>query len=193
MADSRICSVDGCGKIAEKRGWCNMHYSRWRKHGDVNALICKTRPREALAFIEFAKTYRGHDCLNWPYSQTSNGYSKIGGGEQGTRLPHRLVCEAAHGSSPSSELQVAHNCGNRLCVNPNHLRWATCCENHADKIGHGTSNRGARNGLAKLTAAEVSRIRELRGEFPQRKIAEMFGITQANVCAIQSGKSWGWL
>lgn len=30
------CSVDGCEKPQRSRAWCQMHYSRWRKHGDVN-------------------------------------------------------------------------------------------------------------------------------------------------------------
>lgn len=29
------CSVDGCERAAIKRGWCNMHHQRWKKHGDV--------------------------------------------------------------------------------------------------------------------------------------------------------------
>ena len=28
------CSVEGCEKIAVARGMCDMHYRRWRKHGD---------------------------------------------------------------------------------------------------------------------------------------------------------------
>jgi hypothetical protein len=30
----RICSIEGCGKPARKRGWCPAHYFRWQKHGD---------------------------------------------------------------------------------------------------------------------------------------------------------------
>lgn len=33
MSD-RICSVEGCTKPLVARGWCSMHYSRWRKTGD---------------------------------------------------------------------------------------------------------------------------------------------------------------
>jgi hypothetical protein len=28
------CSVDGCDKQSDARGWCNMHWQRWRRHGD---------------------------------------------------------------------------------------------------------------------------------------------------------------
>lgn len=31
----RICSVPCCDRRAEKRGWCNTHYQRWRLTGDA--------------------------------------------------------------------------------------------------------------------------------------------------------------
>lgn len=35
MADSqRICSVAGCDKPHDSKGFCSKHYERWRKHGD---------------------------------------------------------------------------------------------------------------------------------------------------------------
>ncbi len=30
----RTCSIDGCEKPHEARGWCNKHYLAWRHHGD---------------------------------------------------------------------------------------------------------------------------------------------------------------
>lgn len=35
MAD-RTCSVADCDKPAAARGWCNTHYRRWKRHGDVS-------------------------------------------------------------------------------------------------------------------------------------------------------------
>lgn len=28
------CKIDGCVKPAKGRGWCAMHWTRWRRHGD---------------------------------------------------------------------------------------------------------------------------------------------------------------
>lgn len=32
----KTCSVEGCERDVRARGWCHMHYSRFRKHGDVH-------------------------------------------------------------------------------------------------------------------------------------------------------------
>lgn len=28
------CAIDGCERRAQARGWCKMHWKRWRRHGD---------------------------------------------------------------------------------------------------------------------------------------------------------------
>ena len=37
------CSVDGCDRRYRARGFCNLHYLRWRRHGDP--LTVRTRPK----------------------------------------------------------------------------------------------------------------------------------------------------
>lgn len=31
------CSVNGCERAVKARGWCNAHWSRWKRHGDPAA------------------------------------------------------------------------------------------------------------------------------------------------------------
>jgi hypothetical protein len=66
------------------------------------------------------------------------------------------------------------------------LRWDTPGENEADKILHGTTNRGIHNGNHKLTKQEVWEIRNSI-KF-QKDIAKEFGISQVWVSMIRTGK-----
>ncbi|CAO0835154.1 HNH endonuclease OS=Streptomyces microflavus OX=1919 GN=Smic_80730 PE=4 SV=1 [Streptomyces microflavus] len=52
------------------------------------------------------------------------------------------------------------NSQNNALVN---LRWGSRSENEGDKVQHGTSNRGAGNGWAKLSDDDVREIRRLIG------------------------------
>ena len=91
--------------------------------------------------------------------------------------------------------QAAHSCGHgdEGCVNPSHLRWATPQENSDDMVLHGTQACGEKNGWSKLTASQVREIRGLKGEMPQRAVAERFGTSQSNVSLIHLGRAWSHL
>ncbi|MBZ9807672.1 HNH endonuclease signature motif containing protein [Mesorhizobium sp. ESP-6-2] len=140
-----------------------------------------------------ALNFSGEVCLAWPYNKDEHGYPLVRNKGRARRA-HRILCEAAHGPQPSPERkEVAHGCGKPCCVNPRHLRWATPKENQADKILHGTTNRGERQGRSKLTASDVLRIRELEGKVSRREIAEMFGVRSGAIDKIIWGQRWSWL
>lgn len=74
-----------------------------------------------------------------------------------------------------------------------HLDWKTSKDNHADKLIHGTDNRGEHHNMAKLTEVDVINIREMRGVVLQGEIARRYGVSQQTISAIISGANWAWL
>lgn len=185
-----VCSIPDCGRVTRPygRGWCTMHYRRWQRHG--NPLTVLQAPKgAATAFIVKACAYDGDDCLIWPYGQSAYGYGWYGQRGQGGNNAHHYVCETVYGS-PSTEMHAAHECGNRLCVNPKHLAWKTPIENEADKERHGTKMKGERHHMAKLSASDVAKIRQQIGR-PSPAVAKEFGVAKSTVLRIWSGKIWG--
>lgn len=45
------CSVEGCERTSEKRGWCGTHYARWRTNRDP--LVTRDRPYKDLSGQRF--------------------------------------------------------------------------------------------------------------------------------------------
>ena len=193
------CLVDGCERNSKrwasgKRGYCSMHYSRVLKHGDP--LRVDRVPSPAQDWLSANAAYAGDECLIWPFHTGADGYGRAHHPVTGRlSTAARLMCLLAHGDAPSPLHEAAHRCGkgNTGCVNPGHLYWATPAQNHADRVTHGTSNRGTRQWQARLTEAEVREIRKLIGSRPLKTIADQFGVHLSHIAHIKSRRAWGWL
>lgn len=130
-------------------------------------------------------------CVLWPF-KLHHGYGRIGRGKSHENQPaHRYVCLVAHGPPRTPNLDAAHSCGRRACVNWRHVRWATRAENEEDKKLHGRANVGARHGMSKLTAEQVLLIRKDKRK--QFVIANEYGVTRPLISLIKSRKAWGHL
>jgi hypothetical protein len=190
MATPRLCSVEGCDKRHSGHGYCGMHLQRVRRHGDPNAH--PSNRGEPMKFIlGVALPFKRDECLEWPFCKNF-GYGIVRHEGRSTGS-HRLVCELAHGPAPHPKAEAAHSCGNRICCNPHHLRWATRIENQADRLQHGTHNRGSKQGQSKLTEEDVRKIRALRGSMTEREIAKLFDIGRRHVNDIHRRVCWSWL
>lgn len=189
MTKSSICSIDGCGKPRSKKGWCNAHYLRWYRFGDVNHLTV-TPDGEPDRWLRAHVDHEGDECLKWPFATGWDGRGRIA--NKNFPQAHRLMCYLRYGDAPSDVHEAAHSCGkgHEGCVNPNHLRWATPVENAADKEVHGTQRRGEEHHTSKLTAFQVALIREMEGLFSQREIGETFGVHSETVGDIFRGLTW---
>lgn len=87
--------------------------------------------------------------------------------------------------------QACHNNGIRTDNRPENLRWDTAKNNTADKLLHGTQQRGSSIVNSKLNEMSVREVRRLVANgTPQTQVAKMFGIRQTNVSMIVHRKTW---
>lgn len=130
------------------------------------------------------------NCIEWTGAKSGDGYGTVSvDGKQ--KAAHRVAWENANGPIPSG-LWVLHKCDNPLCVNPDHLFIGTAKDNTQDCIRKGRRNtqRGSRLPQSKLDEETVRRIKQLRGTKRQSQIAREFGVSDASVSLIMSGKNW---
>ena len=193
LGKTKMCAIDGCEKTARARGLCTQHYHRWERHGDP--LGGRVDEGEPLRWLKEHSSYEGEECLTWPFSKDSRGVGNVY--FQGKTLKaSRLMCMIAHGEPPDPSYESAHSCGRGHfgCVNRKHLRWATPSENQMDRVEHGTSNRGSRNGQALLTEAQVAEIKRALAAGKQgKKLASEYAVSPMTISTIKNGTRWGWV
>lgn len=105
-----------------------------------------------------------------PVVAQRGGYLQVSLWENGTGKQcyvHQLVATTFHGPRPSKRHHAAHRDGVKLNNTRTNVQWITKEENEADKIAHGSSNRGERNGGSKLNAMQVADIRRRAAELPR--------------------------
>ena len=101
--------------------------------------------------------------------------------------PHKLVLEAFVGKRPIG-MECCHNDGNPQNNHLSNLRWDTAKNNQADRVRHGTTNRGENCGTAKLTGIQVDAIRQ--DTRLHRLIALDYGVRANTISRIKSGVRW---
>lgn len=78
----RTCSVDGCDRAAVCRGWCKMHYGRWRVHGDPTTYLLG-QPKKLCSAVECDRFAISRGLCDkhyaaWRRSRTDNPCSVVG-------------------------------------------------------------------------------------------------------------------
>ena len=139
----------------------------YRVGNDGSVWSCRNRWRLPSEIGEWRKLLSSKDKKGYILVALMDGNSK-----RHTKRIARLVLEAFVGACPAG-MECCHDpdrTKSNCCLD--NLRWDTRKNNHADKIKHGTSQRGERASRVKLTREQVFEIRKLGGTIPASVIAE---------------------
>lgn len=135
------------------------------------------------------------ECWNWTGSLNGKGYGSFNPGKLAPKFPtkiaHRIAYYIEHGNI-DLDLLVCHSCDNPSCCNPAHLWQGTVQDNQKDMKDKGRAPRGSKQGMSKLTEADVKAIRTMykTGRFEQSLIGELFKVSTGNVQHICSNDTW---
>jgi hypothetical protein len=94
-------------------------------------------------------------CWEWVGNMHNNGYGLIAIDKHNWRA-HRLSYCIKHGSVPEG-MYLLHQCDNKICVNPAHLKPGTHQENMAEMKERGRASTGPKR---RLTADQIKYILE---------------------------------
>lgn len=197
-SDALICAIAGCENaiVVKSRGWCDKHYTRWKRHGDPEHVTqIDTRGLD----VEGKLRAHGWDvtesgCWEWRGRKSGQRYGKLNIGQRHL-LAHRLAYELWVGPIPGG-LVVRHKCDNPPCINPEHLEAGTHADNSNDMVERRRTQdqRGANGPRAVLTDEDVSviRVRYANGAIRQIDLAQEYGVTQTCISAIVRNKTWNY-
>jgi hypothetical protein len=100
-----------------------------------------------------------------------------------------FACEFREGRVHTKNEMVLHKCGNKICCEPEHLRFGKAQENSLDTMKHGRCH------LAKLRPDDVIQIRSMHDEqkLSTAAIATKFNVSRECISNIIRWESWKYI
>ena len=189
------CAFDECERDAVCKGYCDKHYRRVLRRGDVNDYGSR-KVAEGDAIERFHQKYEINEsgCWMWTGGTRPNSkgvpYPRHWTDDSESIGAHRFSFELVHGAIPQS-MYVCHKCDTPLCVNPDHLFLGSHQDNMRDMVAKQRSfvGRGEdKKGRAKLTNQQADQIRKM--SMSHSKIASMFGVSATTIGRIKREESY---
>lgn len=207
------CVFPGCRRAKHvKDGLCRTHHRQRQKGRKLTP--CQEGPLEERFWnyvnkVSPTPANPTTSCWLWTGSTNRAGYGRIGFHQDGRNyreLAHRVSWRLAHGAD-AGDLNVCHHCDTPACVNPDHLFLGTQDDNLKDAARkkrmaagdrHGLrkhpecSAKGERSGQAKLTEAQVLRLRRQYsdGGVSYGDLAREYGVAHGTIAGIIQRRRW---
>ncbi len=188
------CTAPTCNSPHLARGYCVLHYQRWKKHGDVESggrvRYSLERPEQLKNALLTRRDISSDSCWLWTMGRGERGYGQWTI-KQKTYAVHRVAAHLFLEFNLDSPLLICHRCDNPPCFNPEHLFVGDHADNSVDMVVKKRSAMGAKNGQSKLDDEAVQDIRRRlsQGE-TQTAIAKAYGVTQPLIGFIDRGLAW---
>jgi hypothetical protein len=138
----KICAFDPCENIRRPNSrLCGTHKSQRERGKELTAVPPKMTDAERF----WSKVDKTGECWTWTDPLSPSGYGRINiGGRKGRYWQaHRLSYVMAFGAV-ADDMDIDHQCLNRPCVNPCHLRAATRKQNNENRSG---ANKNSKSGV----------------------------------------------
>lgn len=100
---NRTCTVDNCGGAELARGWCAMHYRRWKRNGDP---MLATQPKPPCAVEGCERSVRARGLCDLHYQRQRAGHGMTG----------PAICAKCGGAMPANKRINAIYCS-KPCLN----------------------------------------------------------------------------
>ena len=75
------CKIEGCDRKHYARGWCGMHYQRFRTAGMLHTCTLTNAMHKQETLDSIVADYRagrlGDDCIPAPGCRTASGYGHV--------------------------------------------------------------------------------------------------------------------
>jgi len=129
-------------------------------------------------------------CHVWvgPKHPQGHGIVSLSGGVSGTAA--RVMFEHHFGALRIGTA-VLRLCGNKLCVNPQHLKGGSFEEVAKVRRTFGQAKLGEKVRTSKLKASDIPRIRQLRKDGRSfASIAKFYGVTAKTIHNVVKGRNW---
>jgi hypothetical protein len=158
----------------------------------------KSTPEDFWARVVGNRSQR-NGCWNWSGAKNSTGYGTVmyqGKPTTAHRLAAFLTGLVETTDAPRDKRStgfILHNCDNRLCCNPSHMKVGTYAENQLDAYARRRRKayRGETHSNAKQTRESVSLIRDMSVHgISQEDIAALLCVSQSSISKILRKESY---